>query len=199
MTQGGTDKKPSRRESVAAKRARILEAALGLLRGGGLEAMTMRMVADGAGISLGNLQYHFKTRAEVLDALAGGFLEDYMAAVRVALGRADESDLEAGLLFLLTQEVDEDCAVVFKELWALSHRDKACRAALESYYGALRQCLAEWLVGMVPGGDENALAAAGLLIPYLEGYCITRPYIAGDPGQMATRLAVLIRADAGSR
>ena len=196
MKKEKTALKQGRRESVAEKRTRILEAALDLLRTGGVESMTMRMIADRCSISLGNLQYHFKNRPAVLEALAQGFLETYLAQTRQALARKGHPDLESCLQYLFEQEVEEDCAAVFKELWALSHRDPTCRAALERYYQDLRENLAAWLEEVVPDrtGDWAAELAV-LLIPFLEGICITKAHLEYDTRRISGMLAAMAKAD----
>ena len=53
----------------------ILRAAIAILKQVGMEGFTMRGVASEAGMSLGNLQYHFKDKA----ALMAGLAEHYFA------------------------------------------------------------------------------------------------------------------------
>lgn len=48
---------------------KILEAALSLFNQKGVSSTSLRNIADEAGISVGNLQYHFKKREDILEAL----------------------------------------------------------------------------------------------------------------------------------
>ena len=67
-------------------RARILEAAQGVLLDEGLAAVTHDRVLARSGISKGGLQHHFRTKQLLLDALFdqlfSGFVEQFEAALR---------------------------------------------------------------------------------------------------------------------
>lgn len=61
----GTDAKKSKGEST---RTLILETALRLFRERGFEATTMRLIAEEAGVALGNAYYYFKSKDELVHA-----------------------------------------------------------------------------------------------------------------------------------
>lgn len=166
-----------------------------LLHRGGLENMSMRMIADQAGISLGNLQYHFKTRPEILEVLADRFLDDFFRDCHDNLQKIPEASLEDAFEKMLTLETGEQCAIVFKELWALSHRDETCREQLCRHYRKLHGLLLEWLANILPDNTDqsNVTAIVDLLIALLEGYCVTAPYLKPDARIQAKRLAGLTR------
>ena len=72
-------------------RERILESALELFREHGYDATTMRMIAEAAGVSLGNSYYYFPSKDHLVRAFYWRVYEDRVAAVADRL--ADERDL----------------------------------------------------------------------------------------------------------
>lgn len=63
----------------------ILEAALELFRERGYESTTMRMVAEAAGVSLGNAYYYFASKDQLLQAFYTEVHEAHVARARPAL------------------------------------------------------------------------------------------------------------------
>jgi AcrR family transcriptional regulator len=64
---------------------RIVAAALELFREHGYDATTMRMVAEAAGVSLGNAYYYFASKDQLLQAFYREVHEAHVAAARPAL------------------------------------------------------------------------------------------------------------------
>ena len=67
---------------------RIVDAALQLFREHGYEATTMRMVAEAAGVSLGNAYYYFAGKDQLLAAFYREVHEAHVAAARPRLATA---------------------------------------------------------------------------------------------------------------
>lgn len=61
-------------------RARILETALRLFRERGYEATTMRLIAESAGVSLGNAYYYFKSKEHLIQAFYARTHDEHLAA-----------------------------------------------------------------------------------------------------------------------
>ena len=90
MADGETNAgSPSKGERT---KERIVQAALELFREQGYEATTMRMVADAAGVSLGNAYYYFASKDLLLQAFYREVHEAHLAASAPVLAR------ERGLL-----------------------------------------------------------------------------------------------------
>lgn len=74
----------SQADRSAETREKVLAAAIRLLHEGGYSAANIKAIADGAGVSLGSLQYHFPTKARlmaaVVDQLARTRIDTYRAA-----------------------------------------------------------------------------------------------------------------------
>lgn len=189
------EKKTSRAEQKKLKIAAIFKAAMDLLQEGGLEKLTMRRVADKVGMSLGNLQFHFKTKEVLLSALLGHFLEQYLEENWGNREEGGESSAELHQVFydILTHDSFETVTLIFKEIWAASGRHSEVGEALKEYYrklhGFIGQLICQTVDGEVSG--EQAEAIADILMPFFEGYCLTRHALAADPAQLSKRLEVL--------
>lgn len=83
----------------AQTKARILGAALRLFREEGYEATTMRMVAEQAGVSVGNAYYYVKSKELLLQAFYEEMRDELVAAARPVLD--ETTDLEARLIGVL--------------------------------------------------------------------------------------------------
>ena len=94
-------------------RAKILDVALGLFREHGYEATTMRMIADEAGVSVGNAYYYFPSKEHLVQGFYGRLREEHTIAAEPIL--AQLTDLEQRLAGVLHALVD-----VAEPYWKLS-------------------------------------------------------------------------------
>ena len=85
MTDAAVPPPPSKGERT---KERIVAAALELFRAHGYEATTMRMVAEAAGVSLGNAYYYFASKDLLLQAFYREVHEAHVAAAAPALAGA---------------------------------------------------------------------------------------------------------------
>lgn len=187
--------KPTRAEQKRQKVSAIFAMALSMLREGGVERLTMRALAERLDMSLSNLQYHYKNKDILLAALLTSFLDEYLQTSWRQGGRG-QGKLEEIFHAILTHPSYEDCAVVFKEVWALSHRNPALETALAEYYTQVRDLLAHMVRSSEPDTctPETALKVAGILLPFFEGYCVTRSAVSPDPAILAHTLSQMVGA-----
>jgi AcrR family transcriptional regulator len=100
-------------------RARLLDAAVAVVRRDGAQAVTLDAVAAQAGVSKGGLLYHFKSKRELLDGMVdrwlaewqedidhdpGGFLPGYIHATHLGSAGPEERAAEFGLVAALIAE-----------------------------------------------------------------------------------------------
>lgn len=165
--------------SAPARRAHILDMTETLLIEVGIGGLTMRKIAAAAGISLGNLQYHFATREDVLLAVLVRFLEPYEQRFE----KPPEHDagtiveaLKPIYLETLTRPDFDACATIYKEVWAASSHSLEMRDALLTYYRRLNAFHRNVLRTFAAPGTPHAKIerAAAAMLPVLEGYCITK-------------------------
>ncbi|MEM1131750.1 MAG: TetR/AcrR family transcriptional regulator [Pseudomonadota bacterium] len=164
---------------IADRKTIILEAAQTLLLEVGNAGMTMRRVAAQAGISLGNLQYHYPTRDDLMLALLLKFLEPYEAKLDRPLSAAHQplvEKLKALFMEALHYPEFDACASIFKELWAESVRSPDLKKVLNAYYARLAEFYRTAFASIVPPEIEASKIerAVMVLLPMLEGYCVTK-------------------------
>jgi AcrR family transcriptional regulator len=151
--------------------AEVLAAAEGLLRDSGPDGFTLRAVADQVGISLGNLQYYFPTRAELLDAVFQRYVEAFRAdIVRIVPEHDDARDrLLAIVDYWLGTEHDPEQSL-FWHLWAISAHDDNARATMSGVYGPFLVRLADMLRQIHPELSKPvALRRAAAIASVIEG------------------------------
>ena len=172
----------------SAKAEGVIDCAMALLRNEGDRGVTMRRVAQDAGMSLSNVQYYFKNKDALLKAMADRYfyrcLEDIEGEqflfeaddVKTALRLVIRSFLAHGL------EVSDMCRV-FREYWALATRNTEIEGYLVNYYSRLAAVVKNKLRPLTV--DEPALnEAVSLFIPIVEGYSITCPALPVDIDRM---------------
>jgi len=96
------DAKPSRKGEQT--RAKILEAALSSFMERGFEETTMRIVADEAGVSLGNAYYYFESKEELVQAFYERSHQEHLAATAPLL--EGERDFRKRVLATLHAKID---------------------------------------------------------------------------------------------
>jgi AcrR family transcriptional regulator len=169
---GGTAKGAQRRASILDHAARIL-----IERGHA--ALSVRSVATSAGISLGNLQYYFATRADLVAALLDRHLTE--ALVRVHAPLAGPVDPDAALDLLLAEQCDRDVAVLFVELWAMAAHDPAVAGAVRAFYDRYVDAVAGVVASLAPALPAAVVAArARVFVGLLEGVSLLRSGIVAD-------------------
>ena len=181
--------------SAVSTKDQIIGAALAVLRRAGTEGLTLRMVAREAGISLGNLQYHYPGKS----ALLGGLAQHYFETCRALLEQSPpmratgpgRAQLEALIRYFL-DHVDHlsDMCRVFREIWALATRERQIEALLDAYYADIHAQLSHMIAPICPS-PEAADRVCDLLIPYFEGYSITHPSLSQTKDQTAKLLTDL--------
>ena len=98
-----THKGPTKRTDAITNRARILQAALAVFAGRGLD-LEMHEVAAQAGLGVGTLYGHFANREELLRAILQSVVEDALAQLRTAQS-AHADDPRAALQALIATGV----------------------------------------------------------------------------------------------
>lgn len=168
-----------------------MEAALAILKMSGAEGLTMRKVASTAGKSLNNVQHHFKNKDTLLNCLADFyFTQCYNIAEQYAPSQPSSSPKQAlyeFVLFILEQsEHMSDACLVFRELWAVSTRNKELEDKLNQFYtSSVDRACTFW----ESYDRANAEDAASLFLPYIEGYSIQHKALPVDRERIAEILS----------
>jgi len=179
------------------KKEHILNCAMAILKESGDQGLSMRKVAEKAGMSLSNLQYYFKTKELLLGALLEAFLIDYAKSMQ-SLSFLDQEDpeerLKQLLLYILKDIETGECAVVFKELWAIAERNIAVKKAVDKYYQDLHSMLFNLLERAASDNcqEQQINNAVAILLPFIEGYCITCSNLQVSAEELSEQLATLL-------
>lgn len=150
----------------------IIDCTLEILRDHGEQALTMRKVATKAGMSLGNLQYYFKNKDELL----AGVLDEYFKRCgdhyNAALSEHCPESRDEIIRFLVTygmEYADSEIGKVFRELWGIATRNDSIKGHLHEYYRVFADDVAKELAPFARTADASAKAVS-LLIPFFHGY-----------------------------
>ncbi len=157
----------------------MLDAAQALLVEAGGAALTMRKVSDSAGISLGNLQYHFPKREDLLTALLQRFLSRYeqeLESLDLVPSGNLQNDLEAIFLRILQSPDFEVACTFFMEIWAASNQSRELQQELAAYYHRLTEVYRRILIALSDGraAESSINRAISVVLPMIEGHCATR-------------------------
>lgn len=109
-TPPGTGARVRREPRQARSRARvaqILAAADGILSVEGFEALTVRRIAQEAGVPVGSIYQFFPDKAAVIDALAHSYLSEFDAAIAALVAAAEDPGADAGWADPVGRLVDE--------------------------------------------------------------------------------------------
>lgn len=162
-------------EPKTAKGRAKVQSLLGIARrlfiDGGYAEMTMRRVAEEAGISLSNVQHYFPTRESLLQALLESVMNSYDPAYLDEAGDTPpRAKLEAAVRYLLQDIKNPESEKLFVEIWSLATRDPIGREIFDRMYSHHRANLARLVAATNPALDERtAQQRAALLAMQIEG------------------------------
>jgi AcrR family transcriptional regulator len=150
-----------------ARRLSILEAARDIFMNEGYSRFTMRKVATAAGISLGNLNYHFPRKDYLLKALLEYVIDGYTTEFnrrRSAAGESPSRQLEAVLAYWIDDLLARETTNFFPELWALSNHDAQVAGMTDDLYRRARQPLLALIPLVNPALSKAEVAQIALVM-----------------------------------
>jgi len=165
--------------SQGLSRARLVSAALGLVQQEGLEALTMRGLADQLNVKAASLYWHVRDRRELLELLAESILER-VPATRGTGWRLGVLNAAAALRMALVSQQDAD-RILLEVPDAIQRSDVYLRVK-----GQLEKA------GMQP---SEAADVARLVMVHV----ISSRAQDGEPGVLASGAVASIAVDSGSR
>ena len=119
----------------------ILDAARELFMEAGYGGFTMRKVANRAGITIGNLNYYYRTKEDLLRDLLEYVINDYLEEFerrRLIAGQSPEKQLLAVLKFWIDDLSTPETTSFFPELWALGNHDSYIADLIDDLYAKAR-------------------------------------------------------------
>lgn len=131
----------------------ILDSARDIFMEDGYNSLTMRKVAAKANISIGNLNYYYRTKEDLLrdllDYVITPYLEEFDRA-RQQAGESPEKQIKAVMKFWLEDLSTPETTVFFPECWALSNHNPFVAELMDNLYSKAREPLNELIPQINP-------------------------------------------------
>ena len=153
---------------MSERKKQILQAAIDIITGQGYGALTMRALARASGIKLGALQYHFKTRDDMLRALVGYIAEEYQKSLESVAIDIDSLEITDVINFILDDAVDNALQAdrLWPQLWAMGQVDPLVTDLIDEIYDKYLLIIQSLLE---TAGSESPRAEALFLMSMIEG------------------------------
>ncbi len=138
----------------------------------GLDDVSMRDVAKRLGISLAALQYHYPTKAALVDAVVTSIIDLHRQRLDEAVASADGTDrfVEALRYIVAANRDDAEGGGLMNMIWARAAHDERAAATLDRFMRAYVDRVAEVVTAGFPDlSSAQALSAATLTVALLEG------------------------------
>lgn len=158
----------------------ILDAAAKVLVNDGYSNFTLRRIADAADMKLGNLQYYFPVKEDLLDALLKRVFDSYAASLaKIAEGKkgTPKNQLLLVVDYLLKDQEAQGSCSIFWELWALSAREESIATIMNAYYDVYLEHVANALLLVAPDlTKRRAYRHAAVIVSMIEGASLLRGF-----------------------
>ncbi|PRX89407.1 TetR/AcrR family transcriptional regulator [Paraburkholderia sp. BL25I1N1] len=161
----------------------IIHAAQQTFQEDGYARFTTRRVASRVGITLGNLQYYYRTKEELLRVTLQAYLNQTLDTYREIANRKDASAARrcSVLVERIIQDINEtDLPKFMFQIWAFSQHDSFAAALVDDTYAECRCIFSKLLAEIHPAlTSEECLVRASILVSQITGMMIFA-YHGGD-------------------
>ncbi|MEX5744989.1 TetR/AcrR family transcriptional regulator [Massilia sp. X63] len=174
----------------------ILQVARRLLASEGYAGLSMRRVAQEAGMSLSNLQHYYGSKEQLLEALLLTTMDEFQAKMdRIAVAMAGRPQVERFLStvdMFLDEITDPTMHAIFFEIWALASRHPFASSLMGKMIGRERKAVYGLVHGLNPAIDEaQCMERAVLIVAQIQGLMLFRLDRHARPEQYAAVRASL--------
>ncbi|NKB35607.1 MAG: TetR family transcriptional regulator [Gammaproteobacteria bacterium] len=138
----------TKQEKRQARKTQIIDAALKILAFEGASSFTLRNVADKTGVTLGAVQYYFKTKSDLLLALTEYKLQLDYTATEEARNKSTlsvEDEFTAVINLLLRDNKKPLIYGLDFQLFALACSDSTAADCVDKFYRTVR----EWMESLI--------------------------------------------------
>lgn len=137
--------------------------------------MTMRRVADEVGIKLASLQYHFPSKADLVQALADDIVEHYDAYLaEFAEEEGSPEELLADLIRWIRTPKSGEWRLVHRlevQFWAMAQTEPAVAEAQSQFFAGYREVLGELILAINPSLERTEALRRGALMSVMIDGC----------------------------
>ncbi|MEQ8495891.1 MAG: TetR/AcrR family transcriptional regulator, partial [Gammaproteobacteria bacterium] len=170
----------------------ILETAVDVFLEKGYAHFTVRAVAEAAGVSIGNLNYYFPRKSDLLQAMVEHVIDGYLGEFERQRQRSPDcprAQLRQVIAFWIEDLGTTRTTRFFPELWALANHDGEAARLMEYVYERARGVLIELLGEVCPDlPREDIDVISVLMTATMEGLTL----FAGHGKPWAHRRAALL-------
>lgn len=159
----------------------IMRAALNTLIHRGYQGFTMRAVAAACNISVGNLNYYYASKADLLadlmEIVIDGYLADFDEILSANDPQTPEEALERVIRFIIADLATRETTVFFPELWALANHDADASKRMHELYAKARLVFDKLIPAINPAlSPAEARQVSLFLSASLEGHTMFLGY-----------------------
>jgi len=157
----------------------ILNVATDILVKQGYGEFTMRKIAEGAKMQLGNLQYYFPAKRDLLQSLLQCAFDRYEVDItrHVKNSSTPIDRFNAAMNFLLKDQKSQLSSGIFWELWALASHDPDIAKVMDGFYKEYCKGIAKLLQELNPAlSRQRSRQLAVLVVSMIEGISLMRGY-----------------------
>ncbi|ARN73112.1 TetR/AcrR family transcriptional regulator [Oceanicoccus sagamiensis] len=153
---------------MSERKQQILQAAIEIIAGQGYGSLTMRALARASDLKLGALQYHYKTRDDMLRALVGYIADEYRQSFELVAGEVDTPNVDDIVQFILDDSIDSalQSDKLWPQLWAMAEVEPLVADLVGEIYEEYLQII-ERLFEAV--GSKSPRAEALFILSLVEG------------------------------
>lgn len=174
----------------------ILLVARRLLAAEGYAGLTMRRVAQEAGMSLSNLQHYYGSKEQLLEALLLTTMDEFQAKMdRIAVAMVGRPQVERFLTtvdMFLDEITEPTMHAIFFEIWALASRHPFASSLMGKMMGRERKAVYGLIQGLNPAiTEEQYMERAVLVVAQIQGLMLFRLDRVARPEQYAAVRASL--------
>jgi AcrR family transcriptional regulator len=146
-TGGSAPRSPRRGRRASGDRTRteILRAAKHVLATDGYARFTLRGVAKEAGLTVGNLAYHYRSKRTLVRALIMLLIEEYRAQIDVHMHTAPSGSPDAFrslVTWLMRDSVSARTSRLFREFWTIALHDPVIARTIDRFYVEVQETAA---------------------------------------------------------
>ena len=157
----------------------LQQAARGLLASEGYAGLSMRRVAQAAGMTLSNVQHYYASKDALLEALLLTIMDEFQSKMdRIAADMSERPRLERFLStadMFLEEITDPVTHAIFFEIWALASRNPFASQLMDKMLGRERKSVYNLIRGLNPAiSDDEYMQRAILMVAQIEGLMLFR-------------------------
>ena len=176
------------------QKERVIEAGTQVLKEFGIIAFSLQKVSQESAIDLTEIHFYFKNESALLVTLLATFTKQqsvYLQNYKVIVESDVKQMINLWLLNLLEHRESDSCCNFLKQFWCIALHDQQVHLVLDQYYRQLEKILADKLIVITSGtcSTQSIENASCFLLPFIEGYSITRSTLPVSVLQLSEQLS----------